>query len=254
MTMRDDLTAIVLTLDEERHLPGCLASLAQLTQKVIVVDSGSSDQTVDIARAAGAHVTTRRFDGYASQRNAALLLADTPWVLFLDADERLTPEGAIELTAFLDDASEEVVGGRLPRYNIVFGRALRGGGWWPDHQTRLLRRASARYDEHRQVHEVVILDGQAVDLVTPLVHLNYETRGEFVRKQRIYSSQAAVQMVFGGQIPRRRSYLSAPARELVRRFVMRHGYRDGSTGLFLALVLAYEQARIVWLVRHGARR
>lgn len=251
---RDDVTAIVLTLDEEEHLPGCLASLARLTGSIIVLDSGSTDRTVDIARECGAWIETRPFDGYASQRNAALALAGTPWVLFLDADERLTPDGASEIAAFLDNARDDVAGARIPRYNVVFGRALRGGGWWPDHQTRLLRRGRARYDERRQVHEVVLLDGRAIDLVSPLVHLNYETRGEFLRKQKRYTSQAAAQALADRRIPRRRAYLAAPTRELLRRFVLLHGYRDGWTGLFLAAILTFEQARLVWLVRHGADR
>lgn len=252
--MRADVTAIVLTLDEEEHLPGCLASLARLTRNVIVLDSGSCDRTIEIARASGARIEMRRFDGYASQRNAALALAETPWALFLDADERLTPDGVGEISAFLDNVQGEVAGARLPRYNVFFGRALRGGGWWPDYQTRLLRRGSARYDERRQVHEVVLLDGRAIDLVSPVVHLNYETRGEFLRKQKRYTAKAAAQAVADGRIPRRRSYLAAPARELLRRFVVLRGYRDGWTGLFLAAVLAFEQARLVWLVRRGAAR
>lgn len=250
---RADVAAIVLTLDEAEHLPGCLASLARLTDRVLVLDSGSSDGTLAIARAAGARVEARRFDGYASQRNAALELVDTPWVLFLDADERLTPEGADEIATFLDHA-DDVAGARTPRYNVVFGRALRGGGWWPDRQTRLLRRERATYDERRQVHEVVVLDGRAVDLASPLVHLNYATRGEFVRKQRRYTEREAVQAIGEGRTQRRRSYLAAPARELVRRFVLLRGYRDGWTGLFLALVLAVEQVRLVWLVRRGTAR
>ncbi|HMM41998.1 MAG TPA: glycosyltransferase family 2 protein [Thermomicrobiales bacterium] len=250
--MRYDVTAIVLTLNEEEHLPGCLTSLERLTGSVIVLDSGSSDRTVDIARASGARIETRRFDGYASQRNAALALAGTPWVLFLDADERLTPDGGIEIAAFLDNVRGDVAGARIPRHNVVFGRALRGGGWWPDHQTRLLRRDSASYDELRQVHEVVVLDGRSIDLVSPLVHINYETRGEFLRKQKRYTMQASDEALADGRIPRRRSYLAAPARELLRRFVALRGYRDGWTGLFLAAVLAFEQARLVWLVRRGA--
>lgn len=251
---RDDLTAIVLTLDEEEHLPGCLASLMRLTDRVLVLDSGSADRTVEIARTSGAAVATRPFDGYANQRNAALDLVDTRWVLFLDADERLTPDGAIEIAAFLDHVANDVAGARIPRHNIVFGRALRGGGWWPDHQTRLLRHSRAHYDARRQVHEVVTLEGRAIDLVTPLIHLNYETRREFIRKQRHYTERAAVQAISDRHVPRRRSYLAAPAREMLRRFVLLRGYRDGFTGLFLAAVLAFEQARLVWLERHGARR
>jgi len=251
--MRDDLTAIILTLDEEQHLPGCLASLQRLDCAVVVLDSGSRDNTVPIAQAAGARIEARQFDGYANQRNAALEMATTPWVLFIDADERLTPDGCAEIEAFLDGAANDVSTARIPRHNIVFGRALRGGGWWPDHQTRLLRREEAVYDARRQVHEVVISSGRTVDLATPLIHLNYETRAEFVAKQQRYTERSAQQSIAEGHVPRRRAYLSAPVRELVRRFVQLHGYRDGTTGLFLASVLAIEQVRWVRLCRQGAQ-
>ena len=250
--MRDDLTAVVLTMDEERHLPGCLASLERLTRHVLVLDSGSTDETRAIAEAAGARVETRAFDGYARQRNAALELVDTPWVLFIDADERLSPDGVAEVDAVLSNVSDDVAGARVPRYNIVFGRALRGGGWWPDRQTRLLRSGRARYDDARQVHETVSLDGRTIDLVSPLIHLNYETRAEFLRKQKRYTVLAASQERAAGSAPRRRAYVGAPVRELLRRFVVLRGYRDGLTGLFLAVVLAVEQARLVWLLRREA--
>ncbi|MCO5176042.1 MAG: glycosyltransferase family 2 protein [Thermomicrobiales bacterium] len=250
--MRDDLTAIVLTLNEEKHLSGCLASLQRLDCAILVLDSGSTDRTVAIAQEAGAAIEARPFDGYANQRNAALDMVDTPWVLFLDADERLTPDGCNELLAVLDGVANDVTTARIPRRNIVFGRALRGGGWWPDHQTRLLRRGAAAYDARRQVHEVVESTGRSVDLATPLIHLNYETRAEFIAKQRRYTKRAAKQAVSEGHVPRRRAFLSAPVRELVRRFVQLHGYRDGIIGLFLATALAIEQVRWVWLCRRGA--
>lgn len=254
MTDNPLLIAIVLTLNEEAYLPDCLASLRLLTDRVIVLDSGSTDGTQAIATATGASVITREFDGYASQRNAALDLAtDADWVLFLDADERLTQAGAVEIRAAIATAGSELAAFWLPRRNVFFGRELHGGGWWPDHQARLLRRSRARYDPARQVHEIVQIDGASRRLREPIIHLNYASRREFVVKQRTYTLRRVDQDV-SGDIPRRRAYVGRPGRELWRRFVTLNGYRDGLTGLFLAGVLAIEEARAVRLLRSSRVR
>ncbi len=248
MTASPCLVAIVLTLNEEAHLPDCLASLRFLTDRVIVLDSGSDDRTKEIATASGARVVAREFDGYASQRNAALnLVDDAEWVLFLDADERLTRAGADEIQEAVGTAGTDLAAFWLPRLNVFFGRIMRGGGWWPDEQVRLLRRKRVRYDVSRQVHEVVEIDGASRTLREPMIHLNYASRPEFIRKQRLYTRRRVEQS--SEATPRRRAYIGAPIRELWRRFVRLKGYRDGLTGLFLAGVLAAEEARAVWLLR-----
>jgi glycosyltransferase involved in cell wall biosynthesis len=248
------LTAIVLTRNEAEHLPGCLRSLGHLTDDILVLDSGSTDATCRIATRAGARVEQRAFDGFASQRNAALdLVPDAAWVLFLDADERLTHAAACEIAATLHSVADDVAAIWLPRRNIVFGKALRGGGWWPDHQARLLRRGRARFDERRQVHETAIIDGASLYLTQPITHFNYASRREFLAKQRAYTA-LRVQQLDTAAVPRRRAYLGGPGRELWRRLVRSRGYRDGSTGLFMASVLAFEEARAIWIARHGAAR
>lgn len=244
-----DVTAIVLTLNEEQHLPDCLKSLTALTSSVLVLDSYSTDRTEEIALRAGAQFEQRGFDGYASQRNAALAMApDAQWVLFLDADERLTELGTREIRERICGAPEEVCGFWFPRRNMFFGRQIRGGGWWPDYQARLFRKGRARFDESRQVHEVAIVNGGTVYLAEPLIHENYRSRVEFIRKQRAYTLRR-VESTRIGQRPRLRSYLSAPARQMYLRYVTLRGYRDGLDGLFLSSVLAIEEVRECWLRR-----
>jgi glycosyltransferase involved in cell wall biosynthesis len=249
-----DVTGVVLTLNEEQHLTDCLVSLLQITERIVVLDSGSTDLTREIAQAAGARVVVQPFEGYANQRNTALDLAGTEWVLFLDADERITPEAAREIASAIRDAADDVAAFWVPRRNLFFGRALQGGGWWPDYQSRLLRRERARYDAGRQVHEVAILNGQSVYLQEPLVHLNYESRREFLAKQRQYTDQRISQALESADIPRRRACLSGPVREFRRRFITLGGYRDGLTGLLLAAVLAAEELRACWLIRRRSRQ
>lgn len=248
-----DLTAIVLTLNEERHLPDCLDSLRLVTDDIIVLDSGSTDRTVQIAKDASARVEVRPFDGYASQRNAALDLAgDAEWVLFLDADERLTDAGATEIRARL--ATEpDVAAFWIPRRNVFWSRTLRGGGWWPDEQARLFRSGRVSYDESRQVHEVAVIEGPSARLREPMIHLNYDSRREFLAKQRDYTRIRVREQRGSGPVLRRRAYLSAPVRELQRRLIANRGYRDGATGFFLAAALAAEEMRAVWMLRRGQK-
>lgn len=244
------LTVVILTLNEEQHLPDCLASLRPLACPVVVVDAGSTDATTDIADAAGATVLAHAFDGFADQRNWALEhAAQTAWVLFIDADERLTPAGCAEIAQALDMAEMTGVSlGWFPRRNVLFGREFRGGGWWPDYQARLLRRGTAHYVVAREVHEIAVGSGADCYFREPLVHLNYATRSEFVNKQRAYTAR---RMRYDPERPRRRRLLGAPLHELRRRLLLHHGYRDGRDGLFVAGVLAREELRAMRALRRA---
>lgn len=247
------LTAIVLTLNEERHLPGCLESLSNLTPDVIVLDSGSSDRTEEIARCHRARFIAQPFTGFASQRNAALdLAADAEWIFFVDADERVSPDLGAEIKNRLTAAGPEISGILMARRNIAFGRTLRGGGWWPDYQARIIRAGCGRYDESWEVHEVVIFDGPTGLIDEPLVHLNYDSRREFMHKQREYSLHRA--RTKDSEHPRMRSYVGRPTREFVRRFIALRGYRDGLDGLFMASVMALEELRLCFLTRNRGKR
>ena len=240
------LAIVVLTFNEERHLRGCLASAVGFAERLLVIDSGSYDRTPEIARTSGAEVIDQPFHGFASQRNAALDLVDQPWVLFLDADERLTPALRREIQEVIQHAPANIAGCWLPRRNWMFGRELRGGGWWPDYQLRLLRRGHARYRAEREVHEIVELDGDATWLTEPLRHLNYESVAEFREKQVRYARLRVDQLQAGGQFPRARTFIGQPGREFWRRFVAHGGYRDGLLGLMLAFAMAWYELR-TWL-------
>src|SRR3954462_12066382 len=181
------LSVAIIAKDEQRHIGAALASVAGLADEVIVLlDNRTTDRTAAISREHGAQVIVEHWRGFAAQRNRALDLCIGDWVLFLDADERVSPELHAEIqqliappdkmTRWQDEkivppplilspcqlvSLSWVAGYWIPRHNQFFGQTLRGGGWRPDHQLRLLRRARARYDESRPVHEFAQLDGQA---------------------------------------------------------------------------------------------
>jgi len=229
------LAAIVLTHDEEKHLPGCLAS-AEWADEVIVFDSFSADRTIEIAHSAGARVIQRQFDNYAGQRDAALQCTSAEWVLFVDADERVTSELAQEVREVL---ARPEAGWWVPRYNYIFGRLTRHAGWYPDYQLRLLRRAKASYDPARPVHELVRLDGQAGYLKEHFIHLNYETIPEFIAKQKYYAAYDASRLAAEGVRARPHHFILQPLRQFWWRFITLAGWRDGWHGLRLSLLMGW---------------
>jgi hypothetical protein len=233
------LLAVILTKNEARHIRDCIASVSWADQ-VLVSDSYSDDGTPELARAAGAIVVQRPFEGWATQRNAALETAaelEADWVLFVDADERATPELAAEVRKVIEGTPE--VGWSIPRINTIVGKQARHGGFYPDYQLRLLRVGRARYDLSRPVHEVVELDGTEGRLSEHLLHYNYDTWRQFHAKQRRYAAMEARILKERGISPRPHNFLLQPLREFRRRYLTLQGYRDGWLGFKLGVLLAY---------------
>lgn len=231
------VSAVVLTQDEERHLPACLASLPW-ADEVLVLDSGSTDRTRDIAQGAGARVVLREFTNFGDQRQAALELATYDWIFFVDADERVPPELADEVQDVITENCLEV-GWWVPRRNFFWGHEVQHTGWAPDYQLRLIHRDHARYDETEVVHEVAHLEGPDGYLQTPLIHLNYESWDEFFTKQRAYASYEARRRLVEGRRVRIWTFVLQPARAFWRRFIAWKGYKDGRLGLLLSLAMAW---------------
>ncbi|HET9495722.1 MAG TPA: glycosyltransferase family 2 protein [Chloroflexia bacterium] len=253
------LTVVALVWREIEHIGPCFRSLQPLLSRtgaetLIVLDDEADEATEAAARAAADRVVRSRFVNYSSQRNRALELSETNWVFFIDIDERCTPALAREIAETL--TTGDCAGYRVPRRNVMFAREVRHTGWWPDYQIRLLRRAGARYDEAREVHEVPVLSGPLCDLREPLIHLNYRTWGQFLRKQRAYAPLEAAALYAEGIRARPRSLFGQPLRELKRRLVDYHGYRDGLLGLALSLAMAAYRAdvyRRLWLLQRSKR-
>ncbi len=237
--MAPQLAAVILTKNEARHVGDCIRSLAWADQ-VILEDSFSEDGTVEIARSLGVSVFQNKFINFAVARNTALANARSlgaEWVLFVDADERVTPELAAEIRQVL--GQKQMAGWWVPRYNVMWGHTMRGGGWYPDHQLRLMRIENARYDPSRQVHEIVILDGQAGYLKTHLIHYNYDSLAQFRTKQDRYINFEAKILKERGIRARPWTYLTMPGREFYRRYVKLEGYKDGWPGLQVCGLMAW---------------
>ncbi len=258
------LSVAVPARDEERYLAGCLESIQGLADEVLVVlDPQTRDRTAEIARSMGARVEEVPFVSFADLRNRALDLCHYPWVFFLDADERVTPELRQEIASLIRGAPpagdpDAVVGYWVPRQNFFFGRPVRHAGWYPDYQLRLLWKDRARYPEAQRVHEVVELQGRAAHLSAHLLHYNVDRLDEFQAKQRRYARLEAESLLAKGIRARPRSLLGQPLREFWRRYVRLQGYRDGWLGLYLCAAMAYYAGltyrHLLRMQRVGARK
>ena len=233
------IVAAILTKNEVRHIGDCIKSV-QWADDVILEDSFSNDGTTAIARELNAHIFKSEFINFAVARNTALenaKILGADWVLFIDADERITPELAQEIQDVVQN--NEVAGWWIPRYNIMWGHTMRGGGWYPDHQLRLMQAGAARYDSERQVHEIVVLDGEAGYLQEHLLHYNYDSLVQFRQKQDRYIDLEAQILKEKGIRAKPWTYVSMPIREFVRRYFVLQGYKDGWVGLQLCSLMSW---------------
>jgi (heptosyl)LPS beta-1,4-glucosyltransferase len=242
------LAGVVITYNESEHIQACLESLVFADER-LVFDSFSTDNTVSIVQKMGVSVLQRKFDNFANQRNAALeaLQGKVDWVLFVDADERVTPELAQEVRDVI--ALPKYAGWRIPRHNYLFGKLTKGAGWYPDYQTRLLKIGSAHYDPTRKVHEVVNLQGEEGTIKAPFIHYNYKDVCQFHQKQQRYVAYDAQILFEEGIRPKPHNYILQPLRHFWWRFVTLKGYQDGLHGLHLSLLMGWYEFQKYWLLR-----
>jgi (heptosyl)LPS beta-1,4-glucosyltransferase len=245
------VSAVVITRNEQRHIAACLESLAWADER-LVVDGGSTDATVALARQAGARVEHRDWVSFPDQRNAAMQMATGDWVFFLDADERATPELAAEIRRVVAEAASAApVMYWAPRHNIIFGKVILHTGWYPDFQPRLFRRGFASFDPARVVHELAVFEGGAGHLSSPLTHFNYKTVSEFLTKQMRYADLDVQRLREEGVRPRFWAPLLQPLRQFRWRFFALQGYLDGGHGLLLSLLMAYYDFQVYSRLRRS---
>jgi glycosyltransferase involved in cell wall biosynthesis len=225
MSDRPTITAALITLDEERNLAELLPRL-EWVDEVVVVDGGSRDGTVAVARRHGCRVVSRRFDDFAAQRNLAIRLARGDWIFSIDADERPTPRLVSEIRRRIAGSRFDAY--RVPIRSTIFGRPLRRSGTQDDRPVRLVRRTSARWVG--RVHEVLRVKGRVGRLDSWLTHRTQENLRVFLTKMHCYARLEAQARVAAGRPPRRRDVWLAPPREVFRRLVWKQGLFDGPAG------------------------
>jgi glycosyltransferase involved in cell wall biosynthesis len=273
-----NLSVVIITVNEEANLSRTLASVKPLVAdgkgEIIVVDSGSTDRTVEIAKSFGANVFVEEWKGYAAQKNSAIDKAKGDWILSLDADEELSSNLAAEITAALTDQSLRennqgvpdcatdrwrailqlqrdsgiplsrfTFGYWLRRNNFFLGRWIKHGGFWPDPKMRLFRRGAGRFED-RSVHEDVRLEGPEGTLDNALIHHSYPTLSDYIDHMNRYSSLGAEMVAAKGRV--RFSFVNIVLRPMfsfIYNYFFRLGFLDGREGLLLHL---YHGVYVSW--------
>ncbi len=248
------LSVILITRNEAHNIEDCLRSVQGLADEIVVLDSGSSDGTVEIAQRLGARVSVSAdWPGFGIQKGRALALASGPWVLSLDADERVDARLAGEIRRVVDASQPDTTGQafaagagggdatlagyELSRLSSFCGQWMRHGDWYPDRVLRLFRRERGRFTEDR-VHERIVVDGPVGRLGGELLHHTMPSLDDALDKMNRYSSGRALDRVRAG---RRGSLAGALGHGLwafVRSYLVKRGFLDGRLGFVLAVYIA----------------
>lgn len=233
MTM-NRLSVITLTMNEVGNIGKCLESV-RWADEIIVVDSGSTDGTLDIARQYTGKVFTIEWPGYGAARNFALSQTTGNWVLWLDADERVTPELGEEIRGLLSSGSTGVAGYAIGRRAYFLGRWIRHCGWYPSRVVRLFQRESGRFTESR-VHERLRLEGPAKETRNDLLHFTDPTLHHYVAKFNRYTTLGAEDLHAAGRRFRYVDLFVRPPIHFFKMYILRRGFLDGIEGFLLSVL------------------
>lgn len=252
------LSLVVVAKDEERTIGRVLDACKSIADEMILVDSGSTDRTKEIAADLGARVLHQDWLGYAAQKNFAISLASCDWILSLDADEVLTPQVVAEIARIKNAEPAECTDGyKIPRILFIGDSPVRHGGFFPDAQLRLFKKGTGKFKE-RMVHEAIKIDGTTSVLKHPMFHYAYPDVEGFERAMEKYARLSAEEYRNDGS----HAWRANPINELIHplwtflmRYVLRLGFLDGALGLRLNLIYSdYVRKKIKYLRAEMATR
>jgi glycosyltransferase involved in cell wall biosynthesis len=231
------ITATVVTLNEEQNIGEALESISW-ADEIIIVDSESTDRTVEIARQYTDQIFIRPWPGYSAQKNFASEKASHDWIFNLDADERVSPDLVEEIESLKRNGEPSASGFELPRRTFYLGRWIKHSGWYPDFKVRLYNRRVGRW-RGDYVHESVEVDGRVARLSGALLHYTVRNASEHHLRIDLYTTLAAEEMLAEGRQISVASLLFSPVMAFVRSYIFRRGFLDGVPGLAIAAFAAH---------------
>ena len=233
--MKLPLSVVIVTKNEERNIEAALQSVSRFSE-TIIIDDFSTDSTISIAHKYTDNIFQIKWQGYARQKQSGIDKTSMPWVLVLDADERVTEELADEIRTAIESSANNAY--YIPRKNFFLGRWIRHGGWWPDYTLRLFKKDSA-YMEQREVHEKIIARGKTAYCKNPMEHYTYTEISDYIKKMDVYSSLAAAEMHQKGVSAGFYQLMLKPPVTFLRMFLFQQGFRDGFHGFILAVLYSF---------------
>ena len=233
---RRPVSAVVIALNEEHRIAPCLESLSW-ADEIVVVDSGSADATVELAKRYTDKVYTLPWKGFGPQKQAAVDLASNDAVLNVDCDERVTPELAGEIQAILS-GDEMLPGYSVPRRTFLGGKEIRHCGWYPDRTVRLFDRRKARFSEDI-VHERVVVSGGTAECRNHILHYSFSGISDLLAKLERYGDLGARQMYERGRRWRLSDLMIRPAYALLKTYILKLGFLDGYEGWLISKTTAF---------------
>ena len=243
------LTVIIAAKNEGHQIAACVRSVL-FADEILVLDSGSSDDTQAQARCAGAIVHTTDWGGYGLQQTRGINLAQSEWVLSIDADERVTDALRDEICNAI--SSLTIDGYRLPRHSSFCGKFIEHSGWRPDYTLRLARRKQAQFTDHF-LHAHMTVNGKIKDIKSPIIHYSYRNIDDVLEKLNRYSKGAAIDMENRKISSTLTKALLKGLWSFVKTYLLKQGFRDGRMGLVLAIYnsqTTYYKYLRLWLHRY----
>lgn len=237
-----NLTAAIITLNEEEKLEKCLESLKGWVNEIVLVDSGSIDKTIDIARKYHAKVYERKFDNFANQKNYAIEKSTSKWILSIDADEIIPKSLADEIKKATENTDYNAY--LIPRRNFILGAEIKHSRWSPDKHIWLFEKNKSRWIN--EVHEEIKVDGKIGELKNAKLHYQEKTISGFIKGNNFYADILAKDMYKKGKRFSLFRFFYDPLFEFSIRYIYKKGFLDGWRGLVLSLLMAYYQIT-VWL-------
>lgn len=235
--MRVPVSVTIITKNEEKNISETLESVKNF-EEIIIVDSFSTDRTIEICKKYTEKIYQNEWKGFATQKQYAIDKAILPWVLVLDADERVTEALKKEIAQKIKN--KDFDGYFIPRKNFFLGKWIKHSGWWPDYTLRLFRKDKGRF-EQREVHEKIIVNGKVDYLKEPILHYTYQSLEDFIKKMQIYSSSSAVEIAKKNPL-KYKIFLKlffSPLFSFLKMLILRRGFLDGLRGLILAVLYSF---------------